>query len=79
MKYLLISTDRVELDITTSEHKTMKEAHDAMLKEILELSDYETEEELITASDDGEAGYEEDEAWISDNEYDTIVWKIVKV
>lgn len=57
----------------------MKEAHDEMLKEILDQSSYENVDELIDAANAGEAGYSDDEAWISHLSYDTIAWKIISV
>ncbi len=78
-KYLLISTDRVDLEITTLTFPSLKEAHDKMLKEILNYSDYNSVDELIEAADDGEAGYSDRDAWISHSSCDTIVWKIVEV
>lgn len=57
----------------------MKEAHDEMLKEILDQSSYENVDELIDAANAGEAGYSDDEAWISHPSCDTIVWKIISV
>lgn len=78
-KYILISTNRTELDITTKEFSSMKEAHDEMLKEILDQSIYENVDELIDAANAGEAGYSDDEAWISHLSCDTIAWKIISV
>ena len=77
--FLLISTDRSELNIVTEKFATKKAAHEAMLKEILDQSDYASVEELVDAANVGEAGYSDDEAWIHHSSSDTIVWRIVEV
>lgn len=76
-KYILITTDRVNLDLTSEEFPSAKAAHDEMLNQILDQSDYNSVEELVDAANAGEAGYSNDEAWISHSSYDTIVWKII--
>ena len=77
MKAILISTDRINLEISTETFDTEQEAHDAMLAQIFNQSDYKTVDELVDAANAGEAGYSFDEAWISHSTYDTIVWKII--
>lgn len=79
MKYLLICTDRMGLNIDSAEFNTPKAAHDQMLAEILAESNYANEKELIDAANAGEAGYSDDEAWIHHATCDTIVWKIIAV
>ena len=78
-KYILITIDRVNLDPECEEFSSAKAAHDEMLKQILDQSNYNSVEELVDAANAGEAGYSNDEAWISHSSYDTIVWKIVAV
>ena len=76
-KYILITTDRVNLDLSSEEFPSAKAAHDEMLKQILDQSDYNSVEELVAAANAGEAGYSDNEAWISHSSCDTIVWKII--
>ena len=78
-KYILITTDRENLALSDKEFSSTKAAHDEMLKQILNQSDYSSEEELIDAVYAGEAGYSDDEAWVSHSSCDTIVWKIITV
>ena len=76
---ILISTDRMNLEITTKKFASKKQAHEAMLAEVLDQGKYESVEELIDAANAGEAGFSDDEAWIRHNTCDTIVWKIIAV
>jgi hypothetical protein len=79
MKAILISTDRTNLEITTQEFDTVEDAHNQMLTEILDQSDYESVDDLVNTANNGEAGYSDRDAWISHSECDTIVWSIITV
>ncbi len=76
-KYILITTGRENLTLSNEEFPSAKAAHDEMLKQILNQSNYSSEEELIDATYAGEAGYSDDEAWVSHSSCGTIVWKII--
>lgn len=53
--YILISVTKLELEICESFYKTKKEAHDAMIKGIMQVTDYKTLEEIIDAANAGNA------------------------
>ncbi len=79
-KYILITTSEPDLDLSVEEFPSADAAHDEMLKQILDQSDYNSEEELVDEANAGLAGYSDDEAWaVSRRSCGTVVWKIVAV
>ena len=77
--FQLISVTRLELDITESYHKTKQEAIDAMVKDMIISTPYESLDEIIEAADTGECGFSDDEAWAETNQCGTGQWKIIEV
>ncbi len=77
--YALISTDRDELNIVTQFFNTQKEAHNTMVKEILEETYYESVADIVDAADAGECGFSDNDAWAEGRGYGTVQWNIVKV
>ena len=77
--FQLISVTRLELDITESYHKTKQEAIDAMIKDMIISTPYESLDEIIEAADAGECGFSDDEAWAETNQHETGQWKIVEL
>ena len=79
-KCILITVDQETLDLSVEKFPSAEAAHDEMLKQMLDQSDYNSEEELVDAANAGEAGYSDDEAWaVSRRSCGTVVWKIVAV
>ncbi len=78
-QYILISTTRDELEICTSFYDTQKEAYDAMVADILLMTEYETLEEIIDAANAGECGFSDNDAWAETNQFGTGQWNIEKI
>ncbi len=77
-KCILITVDQETLDLSVEKFPSVEAAHDEMLKQMLDQSDYNSEEELVDAANAGEAGYSDDEAWaVSRKSCGIVVWKIV--
>ena len=56
-----------------------KEAVDAMVKDILLMTNYASLDEIIKASENDEAGFSDDEAWAETKQFGTGQWKIVEI
>ena len=77
--FILISVTRSELDINTSYHKTKKAAIDAMVKDIISITNYKSLDEIINDANAGLCGFSDDEAWAETKDYDTAQWHIEKI
>ena len=78
--YVLMSVTRDEMDINESFFATREEAVNAMVKDMILMTNYETFDEIIEASNAGECQFCIDgNSWAETTEYNTGVWKIVKV
>ena len=77
--YILISVTKLELEICEDFYKTKKEAHDAMIKSIMQVTDYKTLEEIIDAANAGNAGFSDDDAWAETKQSGIGQWKIIHV
>ena len=67
------------LHICETFYKTKKEAHDAMIKGIMQVTDYKTLEEIIDSANAGNAGFSDDDAWAETKQSEIGQWKIVQV
>ena len=79
MTYELLSVTRSELNICESFYPTHKAAYDAMIEDIILSTAYDTEEEIIEASKNGECELTETGAWAETNQNGTGQWNIVKL
>ena len=61
--FILMSVTRDELSISENFCATKQEAVDAMVKDILLMTNYASLDEIIKASENDEAGFSDDEAW----------------
>ena len=77
--YVLISTTRDDLEISESFHETKEAARQAMIDDIILLTDYESLDEIIEEADAGLCGFSDDDAWAETNQCGTGQWKIVEV
>ena len=77
--YILISVTKLELEICEAFYKTKKEAHDAMIKGIMQVTDYKTLEEIIDAANAGNAGFSDGDAWAETKQSGIGQWKIIHV
>ena len=77
--YILISTNKMDMEISTRFYKTKNQAIDAMTEDIISMTDYKNLNEIIEAANSGECGLSDDNAWIESHQYDTVVWKITKI
>lgn len=78
MKFELISVARDDLEICVEFFATKREAVDAMVKSIIELTSYASLDEILRDAEEDLCGYSEDEAW-ADSRVGTISWKIVEL
>ena len=77
--YVLISTNRMDMEISTRFYKTRNQAIDAMTEDITSMTDYKNLDEIIEAAHSGECGLSDDDAWIESRQYNTVIWKITKI
>ena len=77
--YILISVTKLELEINTSYHNTEKEAIDAMVQDIIMMTEYESLNDLIDVSNSGEGYLSDDSACFRTKRYGTGQWKIEKI
>ena len=77
--YILIQVTKLELEICEAFYKTKKEAHNAMIKGIMQVTDYKTLEEIIDAANAGNAGFSDDDAWAENKQSGIGQWKIIHV
>ena len=77
--FILMSVTRDELSISENFCATKQEAVDAMVKDILLMTNYASLDEIIKASENDEAGFSDDEAWAETKQFGTGQWKIVEV
>ena len=78
-KYILISATRDELDIGTAFFATQKEAHQAMIDEIIAWTDYESVDDIVDAADSGECSFSDNDAWAETNHLGTCQWSIIEI
>lgn len=78
-KYELLSVTRSELEITESFYRTKDEAIQAMVDDIIISTPYENIEEIKAASQAGECGFSDTEAWAESHQFGTSQWKIVEI
>ena len=79
MKFELISAARDDLDICVEFFETKKEALDAMIKSIIDSTDYDSLDEILDDAKDDLCGFSDDEAWAFSRQVGTIAWKIVEL
>lgn len=77
--FVLMSVTRDELSISENFYVTKQEAVDAMVDDILLMTKYDSLDEIVKASENDEAGFSDDEAWVETEQFGTGQWKIVKV
>lgn len=77
--YELISVTALELEITESFFPTWQKAHDAMVADMILMTEYKDMNEIIDAADAGLCGFSDDGAWAETLQCGTGQWKIVKV
>lgn len=77
--FILMSVTRDELSISENFCATKQEAVDAMIKDILLMTNYDSLDEIIKASENDEAGFSDDEAWTETKQFGTGQWKIAEV
>ncbi len=77
--YQLISVTRDELDVTESRCKTHKEAHEAMIADIILSTGYESLDEIKEAAERGECELNDNSAWAETSQYGTGQWNIVEI
>lgn len=77
--FQLISVTRLEMEICTSFYNTRKEAHQAMIDDIILSTDYNNLEEIIEAANAGLCGFSDDEAWAETNQFGTGQWNIIEI
>lgn len=77
--FILMSVTRDELSISENFCATKQEAVDAMVKDILLMTNYASLDEIIKASENDEAGFSDDEAWAETKQFGTGQWKIVEI
>ena len=77
--YALISTNRMDMKISTRFYKTRNQAIDAMTEDIISMTDYKNLDEIIEVANSGECGFSDNDAWIESHKYDTVIWKITKI
>ena len=77
--FVLISVTRDELSINENFCATKQEAVDAMVEDILLMTNYDSLEEIIKASENDEAGFSDNEAWAETKQFGTGQWKIVEI
>lgn len=79
MRYMLVSVTRGELDIIESFHPTQEKAYEAMVKDILISTSYESEEELRSDAEEGKCGLSDNDAWAETKQFGTGSWKIIEL
>ena len=79
MKFELISAVRDDLEICVEFFNTKKEATEAMVKSMIELTSYESLDEILDDAKDDLCGFSDDEAWAFSRHVGTIAWKIVEL
>ncbi len=83
MKYVLIETDRAELNISYEIFSSKEKAHDAMLKALMEgIANFNVNsvEDVIELANQGELGYSDLDAWCEGTDvYGTRCWRIIEV
>ena len=77
--FILMSVTRDELSISENFCATKQEAVDAMVKDILLMTNYASLDGIIKASENDEAGFSDDEAWAETKQFGTGQWKIVEI
>ena len=77
--FILMSVTRDELSISENFCATKQEAVDAMVKDILLMTNYASLDEIIEASENDEAGFSDYEAWAETKQFGTGQWKIVEI
>ena len=75
--FALISVTRDELDICESFHKTKEAAKQAMIDDIILMTNYTSEKEIKEASKTDECGFTDTEAWAETKQFGTGQWKII--
>lgn len=77
--YILISATQAEVIINEAFYKTKEEAKEAMLADILLMTDYNDINEIVDDANAGLCGFSDEEAWADTKQCGIACWKIVKV
>jgi hypothetical protein len=77
--YILISATQSEVVINEAFHPTKEAAQEAMLADILLMTDYQDLQEIIDDANAGICGFSDEEAWADTKQCGIACWKIVKV
>lgn len=78
--FLLVCTTRDELIIHTEFHPTKEDAIDAMIQDMIRMTNSESLDELLEKFDEDETDFSKtEEAWVETRHAGTGHWKIIEV
>ncbi len=76
--YVLMTVDKATLDMEETFHETKKEAIEAMVNKMIELTDYNSLDEIIKSADAELCGFSDKSAWAKSKDGKMLLWKIMK-